>query len=78
MLTVPRLLSFQELKSKKGINFSREHVRRLMKAHRFPKAIKLGDAPNGRVAWSESEIDDWLADRLAERDVIRNELMEDA
>jgi prophage regulatory protein len=62
------LLSFPELRSKKGICYSREHVRRLVHARRFPRPIKLGDARNGRVAWSEQEVDDWLAARFAERD----------
>jgi prophage regulatory protein len=68
MLTVPRLLSFPELRAVKGITYSREHIRRLMKARRFPRAVKLGDAPNARVAWSEQEVDEYVADRLAARD----------
>lgn len=35
-------------------------------ADQFPKRIKLG---HGRaVGWIESEIDDWIAARVAERD----------
>jgi len=31
----------------------------------FPKPVRLGQ---GRVAWVESEIDDWIAKRINDRD----------
>ena len=63
-----RVLSLSELRSVKGIPYSREHLRRLMIAGRFPKPVKLGPAVNSRAAWPEEEVDQWLAARTAERD----------
>jgi predicted DNA-binding transcriptional regulator AlpA len=63
-----RILSFSELRPLKGISYSREHIRRLVNAREFPAPMKLGRRSNARLAWSEEEVDQWLADRLAERD----------
>ena len=60
-----RVLIFPELKSEKGIPWSRVEIWRKEKAGKFPKRIKLGDRA---IAWIESEIDGWLAERAAERD----------
>lgn len=43
------------------------HLWRLEKAGRFPRRMKLG--PNS-VGWLESEIDEWIASRLTERDAV--------
>jgi prophage regulatory protein len=59
-----KVLSPAELKSEKGIRFSRQHLHRLIKAGQFPKPIKLGPATNG---WLEHEIDGWIAARASER-----------
>jgi len=45
----------------------REQTRR-GKQGRFPKPVKLGEGPNGRIAFVESEVLEWNAQRLAERD----------
>ena len=47
------------------IGYSPMHLWRLEKAGKFPLRIKLG--PNS-VGWLASEIDDWIAARVAERD----------
>ncbi len=47
------------------ICYSGNHIDRMEAAGRFPRRVKLG--PN-RVGWLESEIDDWIADRVRERD----------
>ena len=60
-----RVLSFPELKSQKGIVYSRVHLGRLERDRKFPRRIRL--SPNS-VAWIEEEIDSWLEDRAAERD----------
>jgi prophage regulatory protein len=60
-----KMLSFPELKEKKGIRWSRQHVKRKIDAGEFPPPAHLGE---GTAAWSEEEIDQWLADRIAERD----------
>ena len=49
----------------RGIRYSRPQLWRLEKAGRFPRRIRLGD---NRIAWVESEIDQYLLDRIAERD----------
>jgi predicted DNA-binding transcriptional regulator AlpA len=55
-----RLIDFKSLGPAKGINYSRDHLRRKCKAGEFPKPIALSDH---RIAWRESEVDDWLASR---------------
>ena len=60
-----RVLSFPELKSAKGIPFSRQHIHRMVKSKRFPAPLKLGVATN---SWDEQEIDEWLEARKVERD----------
>jgi prophage regulatory protein len=49
----------------KGISYSRQHRDRLIKAGKFPPPIALG---SNRVGWIESEIEDWLVERIAARD----------
>lgn len=34
----------------------------------FPRSLKLGDYENSRVVYVESEVHDWIAKRIAERD----------
>jgi prophage regulatory protein len=51
--------------SQKGIKFSRGHLHRLIAAGRFPKPVKLG---KNRNAWLETEVDDFIEMKLAERD----------
>ena len=60
-----RILRFPELKDFKGIGYSRMHIDRLEKRGTFPRRVHLGPA---MVGWIESEIEDWLAERVAERD----------
>jgi prophage regulatory protein len=60
-----KVLSFPELKTQKGIRFSRQWIARLVKAGQFPAPVKIGVAWNGFV---ESEIDAWITDRIHQRD----------
>ena len=56
-----RVLTFEELKTKKGWSFSADHTRQLWKAVKFPKPFKV---PGGAVNhWMESDIDAYLAER---------------
>jgi prophage regulatory protein len=59
-----RVLTYTELKEKKGIRYVREHIRRREKAGTFPQHIELGEA---RVGWLEEEIDQWIAGLAAKR-----------
>lgn len=45
--------------------YSRQSLWRLERAGSFPARLRLGA---NRVAWLESDIDEWLAERIAERD----------
>jgi prophage regulatory protein len=60
-----KILSFPELKTEKGIPFSRQWVAKLVKAKQFPAPVKLGLASNGFI---EAEIDEWIIARINERD----------
>lgn len=62
-----KLISFPSLKAEKGIGYSRVHLARLIEAGKFPAPLRLG--AGGRIAWLESEVDDWIRDRMAEREV---------
>ncbi len=50
--------------SQKGIKFSRGHLHRLIATGRFPKPVKLG---KNRNAWLETEVDDFIEKKVAER-----------
>jgi prophage regulatory protein len=60
-----KLITFRQLAPEKGIHYSRDHLRRKCKAGEFPKPIQVSDS---RIAWVDSEIDKFIASRLAERD----------
>jgi predicted DNA-binding transcriptional regulator AlpA len=55
-----RVLSFDELGTRKGIRLSREQIRRKRKEGTFPEPIAVGD---NSVAWLENEIDEWIETR---------------
>ena len=59
-----RLLSFTDLKEKKGLPWVRRHIERLVVAGEFPRPVHIGS----RVAFVETEIDAWIAERAALRD----------
>jgi prophage regulatory protein len=48
------------------IPFTRQHVLRLEKAGKFPRRLKLGQR---RVAWVYAEIEAWIGERAALRDI---------
>ena len=56
-----RLLNSADL-YKLGIKYTRQSLDRLEKQGLFPRRVKL--TPNGRVGWVESEIHDWLRERI--------------
>lgn len=59
------VLRFDEVRQKTGL--CRAHVHALAAQGRFPKPLKL--VPGGRASgWLLSEINGWIADRVAERD----------
>jgi prophage regulatory protein len=46
------------------VPYSEAHIWRLERAGKFPRRAHLGA---NRVVWIESEIDDWLSSKIAER-----------
>jgi prophage regulatory protein len=58
-----RLLSNKEVREK--VLYSRAHIARLEAEGQFPKRVRLGAA---RVGWVDEEIEDWIRQRIAERD----------
>ena len=60
-----KLLTKSELRHK--IGYSPSHIDRLEKAGRFPRRVKPFGR-NGRAFWSEHEVDDWVQQKMDERD----------
>jgi prophage regulatory protein len=60
-----KLLSFHDLRDKKGIAYSRAHIYRMVNAGKFPGYISIGEK---RTAFVEEEIDQWIEERIAARD----------
>ena len=58
-----KILSKRQLKEL--VLYSPQHIARLEAAGNFPKRVKLGV---NRVGWVESEILDWLQERLDRRE----------
>jgi prophage regulatory protein len=63
-----KLLGYKQLNATRGIPFSRTHLARLETEGKFPKRVQLGAH---RVGWVETEIDEWLAEKLAARDSVK-------
>jgi predicted DNA-binding transcriptional regulator AlpA len=61
-----KLISFDELRLRYGIGYTRDHVRRLGKAKKFPQPIKL--AGGRRIAFIEAEIATHVAAQIEARD----------
>jgi len=59
-----RLISADDLKAK-GIPFGKTKLWRMTKDGQFPKAVSLGYKSR---AWVESEVDEWIASRIRDRD----------
>jgi predicted DNA-binding transcriptional regulator AlpA len=55
-----KLIDFKSLGPLKGINYSRDHLRRKCKNGEFPQPISLS---SHRIAWFEEDLDRWLADK---------------
>jgi prophage regulatory protein len=62
---VPRLISYDSLKSSKGISLSKVQLWRLERAGKFPRRVSTSP---GRHAWVEAEIDAYIAQKIADRD----------
>lgn len=64
-LSVPpiRILRLPAVEAKSGLK--RDSIYRLAKLGKFPKPVKISEWASG---WIESEIDEYLKKRIAERD----------
>lgn len=62
-----RVLCYEDLVAK-GIKYRRQHLSRLMSENKFPQKINLGE---GRIAWLENEIDDWLKAKVDARNAAK-------
>ena len=58
-----RLIKLKEVIQKTSLG--RSTIYEFMTDGRFPKQVSLGAKS---VAWLESEVDDWIMDRLGERE----------
>ena len=57
------LIRLPEVQRRTG--YSKAWLYRLLKENRFPQSVKLGTRA---IAFVESEIDEWISQRIAERD----------
>ncbi len=60
-----RLLTLPELKTCKGVPYSRQHVYRLVASGQFPRPLRLSE---NRIAFVESEVDEWIEQARTARD----------
>jgi prophage regulatory protein len=65
-MTYTKLVSKRELKSLFGVPYSFQHIARLELAGSFPKRVQLGQC---RVAWIADEVQTWVDQRVAKRDL---------
>ena len=65
-----RLVPFSKLETAYDIPYTRQHLRRLAKAGKFPKPVKVTE--DGRsIAWIDEEIEEHLRQRAAARNAPR-------
>ena len=62
-MVIPRLIRRHEVEKRTGK--SRAGIYESMDAGTFPRPVKIGPRA---VAWVESEINEWLRQRIADRD----------
>lgn len=62
-----RMVSKRQLKEL--VLYSSQHIQRLENAGQFPKRVRLGNGPRGRVGWIESEVQEWLQKKVAQRNI---------
>lgn len=62
-----RMVSKRQLKEL--VLYSSQHIQRLENTGQFPKRVRLGNGPRGRVGWIESEVQEWLQEKVAQRNI---------
>ena len=61
-----RLITGKQLRTM--VPYTPQHILRLEKMGKFPKRVRIGE---NRVAWLLSEIERWIAERVAQRETRR-------
>jgi predicted DNA-binding transcriptional regulator AlpA len=64
---VTKLLDLKDL-VELGIDFHRDHLRRMVKRGRFPRPIKMSPGDSGKLFWRAEDIEAFLAARQAAAD----------
>lgn len=62
----PRLIRRKEVQTKTGLGASSIYA--MMKSGEFPQCLNLSER---RVAWVESDINQWIANRIAEHKAVQ-------
>ncbi|ENX58156.1 MULTISPECIES: helix-turn-helix transcriptional regulator [Acinetobacter] len=62
----PRLIRRKEVQTKTGLGASSIYA--MMKSGEFPQCLNLSER---RVAWIESDINQWIANRIAEHKAVQ-------
>ena len=57
-----RLIKLAEVRQRTAL--SKTTIYLLIQQGKFPSSVRLGERA---VAWAESEVDDWIADRITDR-----------
>ena len=58
-----RFIKMKEVMAKTGL--ARATIYKYIANNKFPKSVSLGDRA---VAWIENEVEEWMLERIAERD----------
>lgn len=64
--TEPRLIRRKEVQTKTGLGASSIYA--MMKSGEFPQCLNLSER---RVAWIESDVNQWIAKRIAEHKAVQ-------
>ncbi|WP_312634137.1 AlpA family transcriptional regulator [Pseudescherichia sp.] len=59
------LIRLTEVQKRTG--YSKAWIYRLLKDNRFPQSVKIGSRA---IAFVESEVDEWISQRIEERDAL--------
>ena len=62
-----KLLAYEDLRTEKGINYSKVQIWRLEKAGKFPRRVKIGGNRNG---WVDAELNAYIESLIAARDAV--------
>lgn len=69
------IIKRRQVQQKIGLSYNAIYERLNPKSPRydpdFPKAVKLGTAPNSPLGWIEAEVDAWIAKRFEKTNAVR-------